>query len=149
MPSRNALDASRLPDLPNAGYSTRKERETSDAIMLFMRGVDRERRWLLKIVAGGREEWHKIAGKIWSADSSGRGLLIDRDMLDYMFNYFKLQVGPEPAEQQLATLDLIEKWSPAQRTGLQPRQQPRAFQRSESEVRDIIARVDHQNRYGS
>lgn len=117
--------------------------------MLFMRGVERERRWLLKIVAGGRENWHRIAGKVWSVDSGGRGLRMDRDTLNQMFDYFTRQAGPEPADKQLETLELIEKWSPAQRTGLLPRQMPTPFkQRSDSEVRDIIAKVAHHNRYG-
>lgn len=142
-----ALAASRLGDLPNCGYSTAKERESSDAIMLFMRGVERQRDWLLKIVIGGREAWHQIAGKIWGADSSGRGLLITHEKLNEMFDYFVQQAGANP-EQQLETLALMAKWSPAQRTGLLPKESPRPFQRSESEIRDIIARVNHHNRYG-
>lgn len=147
MSESRKLAASRLGDLPNVGYSTHKQRETTDAIMLFMRGVERERRWLLKIVTGGREAWHQIAGKVWSVDSSGRGLLISRDTLNEMYDYFVRQAGPAP-EQQLENLDLMDKWSPAQRTGLLPRQMPVAIPRSESEVRDIIARVNHSNRYG-
>lgn len=72
----------RLPDLPNAGYATFSERELSDAIMLFIRECERERRRLLAIVLGGKERWRKVAGDIW------RGLPIDTDLLDSIYDYF-------------------------------------------------------------
>lgn len=89
------ITASRLPDLPDAGYSTRRQRETSDAVMIFMRAVERNRPLLLAIVIDGREKWRKTAGTEW------RGLLIDRDLLDSIFQYFVLQAGPNPAQQLL------------------------------------------------
>jgi hypothetical protein len=84
-----------LPDLPSAGYLTRRQRETSDAIMIFMRGVERDRPLLLSIVLDGLETWLKTAGTVW------RGLLIDKDVLTSIFRYFELQAGPNPAEQLL------------------------------------------------
>lgn len=144
-----ALAASRLGDLPSTGLdlSTKRGQETHDAIMLFMRGVERQRAWLLQIVIGGRVQWHKIAGQVWSVNSGQRALHITRDLLDQMFDYFVRQAGPDP-EQQLETLQLVEKWSPAQRTGLLPKVQPAPFKRSDAEVRDLIAKVEHFNRYG-
>jgi hypothetical protein len=91
----DALSASRLPDLPHAGYASRRQKETTDAIMIFMRMVERERPLLLSIVMDGIDKWRKTGGTIW------RGLLIDRDILDSIFRYFVLQAGPNPAEQLL------------------------------------------------
>ncbi len=90
-----ATDLHHLPDLPDAGYSTRRQKETSDAIMFFMRGVERNRPLLLAIVIDGIDKWRKTAGTVW------RGLLIDRDVLDSIFRYFVLQAGPNPAQQWL------------------------------------------------
>jgi len=89
------LAASRLPDLPNAGFSTWKQKQTSDMIMFFMRGVERHRLLLLSIVIDGIDKWRKTAGKEW------KGLLIDREILDSIFRYFVMQAGPNPAQQLL------------------------------------------------
>lgn len=90
-----------LPDLPHAGYSTYRQKATSDAIMHFMRGVERNRPFLLTLVLSGREKWRGVAGKVW------RGLLMDRDLLDAIFDYFVLQAGRDP-DGQLKTLEGIE-----------------------------------------
>lgn len=89
------LAASRLPDLPDAGFATRRQKETSDAIMFFMRAAERNRPLLLSIVVDGIDKWRKTAGGVW------KGLLIDRDILDSIFRYFVVQAGPNPAEQLL------------------------------------------------
>lgn len=91
----NSLSASRLPDLPNAGYASQRQKETTDAIMFFMRAAERNRPLLLSIVVDGPDKWRKTAGSVW------RGLLIDRDILDSVFRYFVAQAGPNPAEQLL------------------------------------------------
>lgn len=91
----SSLSVSRLPDLPNAGFSTWKQQLTSDMITFFMRGVERNRLLLLSIVIDGIDKWRKTAGKEW------KGLLIDRDLLDSIFRYFVLQAGPNPAQQLL------------------------------------------------
>lgn len=93
--SRDALAASRLPDLPTAGYASTRQKQTTDAIMLFMRSVERDRQLLLAIVVDGIDKWRKTAGTVW------RGLLIDRDILDSIFRYFIAQAGPNPAQQLL------------------------------------------------
>lgn len=87
--------SSRLPDLPNAGYASRKAKETSDAIMIFMRRVERERALLLMIVVDGIDKWLKTAGTVW------KGLLIDKQILTDIYKYFVLQAGANPAEQLL------------------------------------------------
>src|SRR5262245_50577613 len=90
-----ALAASRLPDLPHAGYASRRQKETSDAIMFFMRQVERNRWLLLSIVVDGIDKWRKTAGTVW------KGLLINQEILDSIFRYFIVQAGPNPAEQLL------------------------------------------------
>ncbi len=99
----DALSASRLPDLPDAGYSTRRQRETSDAIMIFMRQVERERMLLLSIVVDGPEKWRKHAGTVW------KGLLIDSDILNSIYRYFEMQAGPNPAEQLLILMGQVKQ----------------------------------------
>lgn len=80
-------DHFRLPDLPTAGYATQRERELTDAIMVFMRDVERDRVRLLTIVIEGRDKWRRVAGDIW------RGLRIGEDagLLDAIYDYFTLQ----------------------------------------------------------
>lgn len=104
-----------LPDLPDAGYATRRQRETTDAIMFFMRKVERDRPLLLAIVIDGLEKWLKTAGRVW------KGLLIDRDLLTSIFQYFVLQAGPNPAQQLLilngmAAQQARQVWDKRQRT---------------------------------
>ncbi len=121
-----------LPDLPNAGYATQREKELSDSVMLFMREIERDRIRLLTIVIEGRDKWRKIAGDIW------RGLRIGENtqLLDDIYFYFTLQaVTPNQAigllaaknnpsriqdlmkiilpklESQREQLKLIQKWS--------------------------------------
>lgn len=112
------LSASRLPDLPDAGYATRRQKETSDAIMIFMRGVERNRMLLLAIVVDGIDKWRSTAGSVW------RGLLIDRELLDSIFRYFVLQAGVNPAEQLLILMGQQEQaqreaWDKRQSTKVQ------------------------------
>ena len=109
--------AERLPDLPHAGYATFRQKQTSDAVMIFMRGVERDRILLLSIVVEGIETWRKTAGTVW------KGLLIDRDLLDSIFRYFVLQAGVNPAEQLLILLgqqaqQQRERWDQRQSTRL-------------------------------
>ncbi len=75
-----------LPDLPNVGYSTRREREGSDAVMLFMREVERDRLRLLSIVVEGRDSWRRIARQVF-----GSQLAIGDEALDAIYDYFTLQ----------------------------------------------------------
>lgn len=95
--------ASRLPDLPNAGYASKRAKETSDAIMIFMRRVERERALLLMIVVDGIDKWLKTAGTVW------KGLLIDKQILTDIYRYFVMQAGPNPAEQLLILHGQLEQ----------------------------------------
>jgi len=104
------LDASRLPDLPIAGYSTQREKETTDAIMFFMRGVERDRILLLSIVIDGKGKFRHLAMKQW------RGLAIDHDLVDSVWEYFKLQAGEYPIQQRDRLLRMQE--SPLAKYGL-------------------------------
>lgn len=76
----------RLPDLPTVGYATRREREGTDAIMLFMRAIERDRLRLLSIVCEGRETWRKHAAAVF-----GTALNIDTEAVDAIYDYFTLQ----------------------------------------------------------
>jgi len=100
--------ASRLGDLPNDGYSTRRERELSDAVMLFMRDVERDRKFLLLIVLGGRDEFRSIVLKQW------KGLRPARDLADKIYDYFVKQAGPNP----LGQLEALSRMTNRERYGL-------------------------------
>lgn len=122
-----------LPDLPNAGYATQREKELTDAIMQFMRECERDRVRLLTIVLEGRERWRTVAQSIW------RGLRIgeSHDLLDSIFAYLELMACPprvqaallrnqkNPAkwreimrfvypqmEREREKVRLLQKWSP-------------------------------------
>jgi len=75
-----------LPDLPNVGYSTAREKTGSDAIMLFMREVERDRLRLLTIVIEGREKWRKVAASVF-----GQSVSVDTEAIDAIYDYFTLQ----------------------------------------------------------
>lgn len=109
----NSPELPHLPDIPNAGYSTRRQRETTDAICFFMRGVERKRELLLDIVIDGREKWRGVASRVW------RGLLIDKALLDSIYDYFVLQAGKDPVAQR-ETLRLMEKWAPQRQPPIDP-----------------------------
>ncbi len=91
-----AKDLFHLPDLPNAGYATQRERELTDMIMDFMRQTERNRILLLTIVIEGKSKWRKMAGDIW------RGMRIgeDHQLLDSIYDYFTLQAC-KPRTQRL------------------------------------------------
>ena len=95
--------SSRLGDLPNDGYSTKRERELSDAIMLFMRNVERDRKFLLAIVVEGKEKFGKIVLKEY------RGLGLADRIVDEMFAYFVKQAGPNPIGQLEALLRMTNR----------------------------------------
>ncbi len=96
-----------LPDLPNAGYSTQRERELTDMIMDFMRQTERNRPLLLTIVIEGKPKWRKMAGSIW------RGMRIgeDHQLLDSIYDYFTLQAcKPRTQRLLLAAAQNPAKW---------------------------------------
>ena len=122
----------RLPDLPNVGYATHRERTGTDQIMTFMRDVERNRLRLLTIVIEGRERWRKVARAVFGSTMS-----ITDDVLDDIYNYFTLQAArPEhqrelldaaqnppvwrdivtrimpDIEAQRETVRLVQKWQP-------------------------------------
>jgi hypothetical protein len=84
-----------LPDLPNVGYATQREREGTDLIMTFMRDTERNRLLLLTIVIEGREKWRKLAAATFGTQTS-----IDTEALDEMYDYFTLQAC-RPRTQRL------------------------------------------------
>ena len=76
----------RLPDIPNVGYATNRAKQTTDAIMFFMRGVERDRVKLLDIVINGVERFVRIARV------ELRGAAVDEDVLQSsVWRYFALQ----------------------------------------------------------
>ncbi len=127
-----ATELRHLPDLPDAGYSTRRQKEASDAIMFFMRGVERDRFLLLSIVIDGIDKWRKTAGGVW------RGLLIDRDILDSIFRYFVAQAGVNPAQQLLILHGMREQ---EQRTQFDKRIRTRETLRKQ--MRQSLADLAH------
>jgi hypothetical protein len=73
-----------LPDIPDAGYATHRQRELTDQVMLFMRDTERDRVRLLSIVLDGLEKWRKVAGSVLPSWA-------DTELLDAIFHYFELQ----------------------------------------------------------
>ena len=89
-----------LGDLPNAGYSTRRERELTDAIMLFMRNMERDRVTLLSIVIDGRDKFRHVLLKEY------KGLGLADRLCDRIFDYFVQQAGKYPIQQREALLSM-------------------------------------------
>ncbi len=89
-----AESASRLPELPNAGYASNRAKFTSDVIVNFLRTVERNRPFLLTIVTDGYEKWVKTAGRAWRY-----GMVIDGDILRSVFAYMVQMAGPNPEAQ--------------------------------------------------
>lgn len=82
-----------LPDLPNAGYATARERELSDTIMTFMRDIERDRLRLLTIVIEGPDKWRRVCSNLW------RGLGVETESVDEIYRYFVLQAA-RPIDQR-------------------------------------------------
>lgn len=91
---RDEFAGQRLPDLPDAGYSTRREKALSDEIMFFIRGAERDRLWLLSMVCDGKEKFRRIARKAWAH------LKVDTDLADAVFGYLVLLAGKYPELQR-------------------------------------------------
>jgi hypothetical protein len=87
----------RLPDLPTAGTSTKREQQLTDAVMFFLRGAERERELLLMYVIEGPEVF---IPRIMKAFKAWR---IDEDLARAVYGYLKLLAGYDP-QGQLANL---------------------------------------------
>jgi len=105
---KDEFKGQRLPDLPNVGYSTRRERLLSDAIMTFLRDTERNRIYLLVLVCEGREKFRRVALKAW------KHLKIDEQAIDAVYGYLVLLAGNDP-QSQLNTLAAMGR---ATRAGL-------------------------------
>ncbi len=97
---RDEFAASRLPDLPNDGYATKREKAMSDEIMTYIRGAERNRLLLLANVCEGREKFRRVVKKAW------RHLKCDDEMADAVFGYLLLLAGPNPEAQREALIQL-------------------------------------------
>ena len=100
-PTHDEFVGNRLPDLPNDGYSTRREKQVSDAIMMLIRELERNRPYLLTVVCEGPQVFRKRMMKAY------RYLKMDRQAADAIFRYLVLLAGPNP-ETQLETLKDIQ-----------------------------------------
>lgn len=96
------IAASRLPDLPNAGYATRTQRELSDAMMFLIRGFERDRLLLLETVLHGKTLWRR------RFIAAFRAIKADAEFADAVFGYLVLLSGPNP-EAQKARLQQMEQ----------------------------------------
>lgn len=94
----------RLGDLPNAGYSSRKQKTTSDLVMFWLRAIERDRETLLSIVIDGHEKWRRVAGKAWGLSSGGRAGALSTELLDRVFEYMVRLAGPNPAHQLITLM---------------------------------------------
>jgi len=95
----------RLPDLPNAGYSTDREKKLSDLMMFAIRGWERERPILLMMVIEGYEKFRGIMLKEWKAWK------VDEDEIKTVYDYLVTLAGPDP-QGQLARLMKIRPGVP-------------------------------------
>jgi len=101
----------RLPDLPDAGYSTPKQKELSDSIMLLIRGLERDRLTLLNIVIVGLNAWRRSARSIWPK--------ADDEALDEVFHYLELAAClPKYQRQLLAVAHNPPKWRDVMREAM-------------------------------
>lgn len=95
-----------LPDLPNAGYATQRERELTDVVTDFMRQTERNRLLLLTIVLEGKTVWRTRAHA-----ALGRGIGEDHQLLDAIYDYFTLQAcRPRTQRLLLAAAQNPPKW---------------------------------------
>jgi hypothetical protein len=85
-----------LPDIPNVGYATERQKTGTDQIMTFMRDIERDRLRLLTIVVEGRDKWRQVARQVF-----GHAMDITDDILDEMFWYFTLQCARPRAQWAL------------------------------------------------
>ncbi len=98
-PNADEFRGERLPDLPNVGYQSQRQREVSDQIQEFIRQIERDRLRLLLIVLHGRDRWRAVAGSVLG------NTRIDTDALDAMFDYLVLMsASGELREELLANL---------------------------------------------
>lgn len=98
MSRHDPLDASRLPDLPTAGYATAREKYLSDAMMMFIRGAERDRLWLLSMVLDGQDKFKAVMGRAW------RAWRVSDDEIEAVFAYLTLLAGADPEIQRDALL---------------------------------------------
>lgn len=103
-----AVPLPHLPDLPVAGYSTRKQRELTDAIMFFIRGLERNRLLLLNVVIAGQRLFRK------RFKSAYRAVGADDEFADAVFGYLLLLAGPNPHEQVLIVENLVRQQAQSQ-----------------------------------
>lgn len=98
----SAVKASRLPDLPHAGYSTKAQKALSDAMMVLIRGFERDRVLLLKVVQGGGVKWRQ------SFLRNFRWLHADSDLADAVFGYLVrlANLGGRDYSAQIAKIEL-------------------------------------------
>ena len=106
---RDDFSTERLPDLPDAGYSTTRQKATSDLVMFWLRAVERDRPLLLSIVVDGRGKWRKTAGDAWHLTRANRSTAVTTDLLDRLFDYMMLLAGPNPAEQLLILMGHLKQ----------------------------------------
>lgn len=116
--SADPLAASRLPDLPEAGYATKTERELTDAIMFLIRGMERDRLLLLETVIQGRTKFRRVFIKAY------RAIKADAELADAVFGYLLLLAGPNPEAQkarlqQMQSQQATQQWDHRMRTVLQ------------------------------
>ena len=93
MTMRDEFVGFRLPDLPTAGYSTRRQKELTDAVMFFIRSTERNRPYLLEIVLDGRDKFRRVGQSAW------RHLKVDHDLCDAVYGYLVLLAGENPRAQ--------------------------------------------------
>ncbi len=98
----------RLPDLPNAGYATQREKQLSDEVMFYIRGAERNRLLLLANVCEGREKFRRVTKKAW------KHLKVDDELVDAVFGYLVLLAGPHPEAQR----EELTKMESARRNGI-------------------------------
>ncbi len=103
-----------LPDLPNVGYATQRERTGTDQIMLFIRAIERDRLRLLTTVCDGLEKWRRIAGSIFGASSN-----ITTEALDEMFRYFELMAVKPETQRALLNTKHPDEWREVMREAME------------------------------
>ena len=94
----------RGPDLPNAGYSTLREKCLSDAMMLVIRDWERnERVMILQMAIEGYEAFVQVAKPLWSPWG------VTDDQLKAAYRYIVWTAGADPMTQLANLLKIRPK----------------------------------------
>jgi hypothetical protein len=102
-----------LPDLPIVGYATERQKRGTDAIMVFLREIERERLRLLTIVCEGLDRWRVVARSAF-----GRSMNVDDEAICAMFRYLELLACRPAYQRRLLDTKHPDEWRAVMRQAM-------------------------------